>query len=311
MLVLLLLLAYTASALLLGPRLVVGRRWTSSSPRLGLMTCHAVVAAVVSGVVLMAAMTVISVQHVRTDIGHLLHACAIAVWEDATHPGVPLATALGLLAGVLLTHLVRTAASDAASARQTRREQRAALALVGVGSPGRSYTRVPSEHRFAYCLPGEGGRIVVSTAAERELDDEELAAVLAHERAHLTGRHHALVQIAQVLAKAVPLASMRALRAEVSTLVEMAADDRACREADREALLTALLRLGAQGAATPGLAANGATTVARALRLAQPSQHQALSQRAALGAVAGAMIITPWLLGAVPVALAVTGHCSV
>lgn len=311
MLVLLLLLAYTSCVLLFGPRLAVGRQWTSSAPRLGLVICHAVPVAAVSGVVLMAAMTAVSVQHVRPDVGHILHACAVAVWNSATHPGVPSTTALGLLAAVLLTHLVRTAASSAASARRTRREHRTGLALVGEGSGDHGYTRVPSMHRFAYCLPGGGGRIVVSSAAERELDDEELAAVLAHERAHLAGRHHALVQITQVIATAVPLASIRALRAEVAVLVEMAADDRACRETGREALLTALLRLGAPGAVTPGLAANGAATVARALRLAEPSQRQPLSHRAALCAVAAALVITPWLLGAGPVALALTGHCSV
>ena len=310
MLVLLLLLVYTACVVLFGPRLAAGRSWTSSAPRLGLLVCHAVPAAAVSGVALIAAMTAVSVQHVRPDVGHLLHACAVAVWNSATHPGVPVTTAVGLAAAVLLSHLLRTAASSAASARRTRRDQRAGLALMSQGSGDRGYTRVPSEQRFAYCLPGEGGRIVVSTAVESELDDEELAAVLAHERAHLTGRHHTLVQITQVLAKAVPLAPMRALRAEVATLVEMAADDRACRESDREALLAALLHLGAPGAATPGLAVNSSGTVARALRLAAPSQQQPVSQRAALCAVAGTMVITPWLLGAVPVALAVTGHCS-
>lgn len=309
MLILLLLLAYTVCVLLFGPRLAAGRSWTSSAPRLGLLVCHAVPAAAVSGVALMAAMTAVSVQHVRADVGHVLHACAVAVWNSATHPGVPVTTALGLAATVLLTHLMRTAASSAASARRTRREQRADLALISQGSCDRGYTRVPSEQRFAYCLPGEGGRIVVSTAVESELDNEELAAVLAHERAHLAGRHHALVQITQVLAKAVPLAPMRALRAEVATLVEMAADDRACRDFDRDALLNALLRLGTREG-TPGLAVNGSATVARALRLAEPSQRQPVTQRAALCAVAGAMVITPWLLGVVPVALAVTGHCS-
>ena len=311
MLVLLLLLVYTAGVLVFGPRLAAGRPWTSSAPRLGLLICHAVPAAAVSGVLLMAAMTAVSVQHVRADVGHLLHACAVAVWDSATHPGVPMTTALGLGAAVLLTHVARTAASSAASARRARREQRAGLALVGQGPGDDGYTRVESEHRFAYCLPGEGGSIVVSTAAERELDREELAAVLAHERAHLTGRHHMLVLITQVLAKAVPLASMRALRTEVATLVEMAADDRACRDIDRDSLLTALLRLGAPGTPNPGLAVNGAATVARVLRLAEPTPPPPVGERAALCTLAGAMVITPWLLGAVPVVLAVTGHCTV
>lgn len=310
MLVLSLLLSYTAAVLCLGPRLAAGRPWTSTAPRLGLLLCQAVPAAAVSGVLLMAAMTAVSVQHLRADIGHLLHACAVAVWDSATHPGVPLTTALGLLAVVVLTHLARTAASSAAASRRTRRAQRAGLELVGDGCGVCGYTRVPSEHRFAYCLPGGGGRIVVSTAAERALDEEELAAVLAHERAHLRGRHHVLVQVTHVLAKAVPLPSLRALHTEVSKLVEMAADDEACKNTDREALLAALLSLGTGRAVTPGLAANGAATVARALRLAEPGPAQPLARRAGVCATALALVLTPWLMGGVPVVLALTGHCD-
>lgn len=310
MLVLLLLLAYTTAVLCLGPRLAAGRTWTSTAPRLGLLLCQAVPAAAMSGVVLMAAMTAVSVQHLRADIGHLLHACAVAVWDSATHPGVPGTTALGLLAVVVLTHLVRTAASSAAASRRTRQAQRAGLELVGEGCGARGYTRVPSEQRFAYCLPGSGGRIVVSTAAERELDDEELAAVLAHERAHLRGRHHVLVQVTHVLAKAVPLPSLRALHAEVTKLVEMAADDEACKDTDREALLTALLRLGTSRTAAPGLAVNGAATVARAVRLAEPVVQQTLARRAGVCAAAAGLVVTPWLMGGLPVLLALTGHCD-
>lgn len=310
MLVLLLLLVYTVGVVCFGPRLAAGRPWTSTAPRLGLLLCQAVPAAAISGVLLMAAMTMVSVQHLRADIGHLLHACAVAVWDSATHPGVPLTTALGTGAVILLTHLARTAASSAAMARRTRRRQRAGLELIGEGCGPRGFTRVPSEHRFAYCLPGGGGRIVVSSAAERELDDAQLAAVLAHERAHLRGRHHALVQVTSVLAKAVPLASMRALHAEVSKLVEMAADDRACRDSDRDALLTALLSLGAPRTAMPGLAANGAATVARALRLAEPCQRQPPALRARVCAAAAGLVLTPWVLGGLPVMLALTGHCA-
>jgi Zn-dependent protease with chaperone function len=311
MLVLLLLLVYTACVVLYGPQLAAGRSWTSRMPRLGLLVCQAIPAAAFSGVLLMAAMTAVSVQHLRVDIGHLLHACAVAVWDSATHPSVPLTTALGLIAAALLTHLVRTAARTATSARRLRRQQREGLALMGAGCDKQGYTLVPSQERFAYCLPGAGGRIVVSTAAKRELADDELAAVLAHERAHLRERHHALLQITHVLAKAVPLRSVRALHAEAATLIEMVADDRACRESSAEALLTALLALGSSRAASPGLAMNGAATAARALRLATPVQDHPISQRLGVCAVAVALVVTPWVLGGVPVALALTGHCSV
>lgn len=310
MLLLLLLLGYTLCVVLLGPRLVAGRAWTSTSPRLGLLVCQAVLAAMVSGVVLMSAMAAVSVQHLRADLGHLLHACAVAVWRSAQHPGVPATTLLGLSAAVLLMRLVRAAATNARTARRARCAQRTTLTLVGTSSCGKGFTLVPSELRFAYCLPGQGGRIVVSTAAERELSEAELAAVLAHERAHLTGRHHVLVQVAKALATAVPLAPMRALYAEVAQLVEMAADDRACRQVDRDDLLAALLCLGTPATRTPGLAANGSATLTRGLRLALPAPEQQLHQRLALGTAATAMVLTPWLLMTVPTVLALTGHCT-
>lgn len=219
-------------------------------------------------------------------------------------------TGLGLLAAALLTHLGKTAASSASAARRLRRAHRARRRLAGDSVAGPGYARVESEQLFAYCLPGDGGRIVVSTAAEQTLTSEQLHAVLAHERAHLRGRHHCLVQVTSVLSRAVPVASVRALHREVSTLVELAADDRACRDADREALLEAMLRLGAPRPAGPGLGMNGTTTLARALRLLGPDSRSPVVRSLTVYAGAAALIAMPWALAGVPVALALTGHCT-
>src|SRR2546430_14723723 len=56
----------------------------------------------------------------------------------------------------------------------------------------------------AWCLPGAGGQVVLTTAAVHALDEAQLAAVLAHERAHQRGRHHLLVALAGSLAAAFP-----------------------------------------------------------------------------------------------------------
>ncbi len=91
----------------------------------------------------------------------------------------------------------------------------------------------------------------------------------------------------------------------------MAADDRACRETGRKALLKALVRLGSAGRPVPGLAVNGATTVAGALRLAdEDASPPTTSRQAAVVAMATLLVATPWLLGAVPLGLALTGHCE-
>lgn len=310
MLLLLLLAGYTAAVVGLGPRLATARGWARTSPRLGLLLCQAIAVATLSGLTLIAMMTAVSVQNLRTDVGHLLHACAAAVWDSARHPEAGGTTALGLIALVGLGHLTRTAVASARCARRIRREQREGLTRLGFGITALGYTAVPSDVPFAYCLPGGGGRIVVSTAAERTLEPEQLQAVLAHERAHLSGRHHALVQVVQVLAKGLPLPPMRLLCREVSALVEMAADDTACRESDRDELLAALVRMGAPGRTLPGLAANGSSTMVRALRLADPPPAQPLTRRAAVCAGAVLIVMTPWVLGGVPIALAVTGHCD-
>ncbi|TDD13757.1 hypothetical protein E1294_39770 [Nonomuraea diastatica] len=56
-----------------------------------------------------------------------------------------------------------------------------AAALVAAGSV---LVRVP------YCVPGRHSQMVITTGAMRSLGPEQVAAVLAHEQAHLRGRHH-------------------------------------------------------------------------------------------------------------------------
>jgi Zn-dependent protease with chaperone function len=78
----------------------------------------------------------------------------------------------------------------------------------------------------AYCVPGRPAAIVLSTGALALLDPAQLTAVLAHERAHLAGRHHLLISLTRVLATtfpAVPLFTRGP--AEVARLAEMCADD--------------------------------------------------------------------------------------
>ncbi len=75
----------------------------------------------------------------------------------------------------------------------------------------------------AYCLPGRGGRIVLTSAALAALSPDELAAVLAHERAHLSGRHH--------LALAAAAGLSRGLRLRAAVPDRSGADSRAAGDA--------------------------------------------------------------------------------
>ncbi|HEY3978110.1 MAG TPA: M56 family metallopeptidase [Streptosporangiaceae bacterium] len=124
----------------------------------------------------------------------------------------------------------------------------------------------------AYCVPGRPGTIVLTSAALAILDADQLTAVLAHERAHLAGRHHLLTGLTRGLAAvfpAVPLFTRGPL--EVARLAELRADDAAARRSGRRTLVAALLAMGT-GAAVPAaaLAATGGATAARVQRLLDP-----------------------------------------
>ena len=56
---------------------------------------------------------------------------------------------------------------------------------------------------LVYCLPGRD-RVVVTTGALNRLNRAQLQAVLAHEQAHLSARHHLVIMLARILPDAFP-----------------------------------------------------------------------------------------------------------
>ncbi len=101
----------------------------------------------------------------------------------------------------------------------------------------------------AYCVPGLRSQIVISAGTLDLLDQAELAAVLAHERAHLRARHDLVLLPFCALGRAFPRSRLvRRAHATVALLVEMLADDQALRQRPARELATALLRVGASGA---------------------------------------------------------------
>ncbi|MFW8745730.1 M48 family metalloprotease, partial [Mesorhizobium japonicum] len=101
--------------------------------------------------------------------------------------GAVLVVAAAALTAYLLTHLVRTIVL----ANRQRRRHRDLLALLTSPHPTRDRTRVLDDAApIAYCLPrGFGSTTVLSRGLLDMLDADELAGVVAHERAHLDERH--------------------------------------------------------------------------------------------------------------------------
>jgi Zn-dependent protease with chaperone function len=178
--------------------------------------------------------------------------------------------------------------------RRTRAHAEAAL-LAGRPLPGGRGTVVLDDPRpAAYCVAGRPAAIVITSSALAVLDQPQLAAVLAHERAHLHGRHHLLATVTKGLTAAfpgVPLFTRGA--AEVARLAEMAADDNATRSAGRPALVTALLAI-ATGAPVPGLAAAACAVPDRVERLLNPPGRAAIAaSRLTLATVSAVLILLP------------------
>jgi Zn-dependent protease with chaperone function len=199
------------------------------------------------------------------------------------------------------------------------REHAEAARIVGHRSGGGDAPFVLDATRPAvYCVPGRPPTIVVTTGALAVLEPGQLTAVLAHERAHLAGRHHLLLAVTRSLAAVAPFVPLFARGAgQVGRLAEMRADDAAARRGGaqgRRTLLTALLAMGAGATAAPALAspapaspvpaswlpATGGVVATRVRRLAAPPAPARLAcyglALAALTlAIAAAAVLVPAL----------------
>lgn len=157
----------------------------------------------------------------------------------------------------------------ARSARQ-RRRQLNALALLGRPTASADHVIIDHAVPVAYCLRG---KIVLSSGALAALDDEQLAAVLAHERAHLCQRHDLVATAALAFARAFPgIPVFRHAHQEIGRLIELAADDAAGRSADRLTIADAILALATTPVPAATLAAAQTATAGRVTRLIAPSR---------------------------------------
>jgi len=157
----------------------------------------------------------------------------------------------------------------------------------------------------AYCLPGIRSQIVVSAGTLDLLGPAELTAVLAHERAHVRGRHDLVLIPFTALRRTFPRSRVIAeAYRTVALLVEMMADDHALRVRGllpRE-LATALLRFGTagtDGAPAGALAMAQGELTARVTRLLTPQPPLPRAAQAAVVIGSAALVTIPLVLLAV------------
>jgi Zn-dependent protease with chaperone function len=186
----------------------------------------------------------------------------------------------------------------AIATRRRRAHHRMVVDLVGK-SQGNHLRILDVAQPLAYCLPGVRSRVVVSEGALNALGDNEMAAILSHERAHLRARHDLVLEMFTAVHAAFPrfVRSGNALDA-VRLLIEMLADDAAVRAAGPTPLARALVACASGRTPSGALAAGGPTTVLRLRRLGGRPNSRAVAATAYLAAAA--VLAVPTLALAVP-----------
>ncbi|MDT5244466.1 MAG: hypothetical protein QOD36_1842 [Mycobacterium sp.] len=203
--------------------------------------------------------------------------------------------AVTLVIGARLTYAI---VQVAIATRRRRAHHRMVVDLVGK-SQGNHLRILDVAQPLAYCLPGVRSRVVVSEGALNALGDNEMAAILTHERAHLRARHDLVLEMFTAVHAAFPrfVRSANALHA-VRLLIELLADDAAVRAAGPTPLARALVACASGRTPSGALAAGGPTTVLRVRRLGGRPNSRVLAATAYLAAAA--VLVVPTVALAVP-----------
>ncbi|MER6005431.1 M56 family metallopeptidase [Nonomuraea angiospora] len=300
---------YTVVAAIWLPRLMRTARWADRAPRLAIAMWQAAGASVVASAVLAAFAFAVPADVVGHGLAGLFEICA-AMLSDGDGLTVAGAGAL-LAAGAVLARLL---SCGAAVLVRTSMERRAHAAMLGLlGRRDRDLDAIVLEHdeRLAYCLPGRRAQTVITTGALRSLTPEQVAAVLAHERAHLRGRHHLALAAAHTLARAFPKVPVfGAAEAEIVRLIELLADDVAARRHPRVQIAAALVGLATGRAPAFALGAGGDTALLRVRRMLNPASPLRRVERLAGVASVALLLSGPAAVALVPgFASFVAHHC--
>jgi Zn-dependent protease with chaperone function len=307
----LILAVYGVVLAVVGPRLLTRAAWTARAPRLAIAAWQALCAAVVASVLLAGLVLAVPTMRISGDLATLLQACGVALRTQYATPGGAAVSATGaVLAVAVAARVLWCLGGSVASARRERTRHRQTLALVGAVHGDTGVSVVPDGRPAAYCLPGRGHRIVLTSAALAALGPSELAAVIAHERAHVRGRHHLALAFADAMAAAFPRIGVFATaKSETRRLVELAADDAACASTDELTLAEALLSMAGAGAPAAALAAGG--DVGDRIRRLIDGRRPLPRWGSRLGLVAAlALFAVPFVLAAEPAfAIASMHYC--
>ena len=240
------------------PLLLARSAWPRRSPAAALVLWQAI--AVAGGLSMIGALLTFGLAPFGTDLlSAVVNLVTGGVQRIESANAIALCGA-ALLAGHLLLNLVTTIV------RAERQRRRHAQLVTLLSSPLDGGTRlIDSPAPVAYCLPGALSTVTVVSAGLIDLlDDDEMRAVIEHEKAHATQRHDIVLVLFRAWYASLPWfpIAFRAQR-EVGMLIEMLADDRARRVVDDTVLARAIALVGS-GRAEPTGEWDGSATAREA-----------------------------------------------
>lgn len=284
-------------------------KWPARAPRLGVIAWQTLSGSVMFALLLAGLSLSLPTSEIGGSLADLLHACAERIRAQYATPGGAALHAAGATGtaglAVRATYLLLT---DLVRARRVREQHLHRLRLAARREDSLDALVVEHPAAAAYCLPGRARTIVLTSAALATLDDAELAAVLAHERAHLHGRHHLVLAVASAISRSLPfLPGLRTAEAEQARLVEMVADDEAAKLGARVTVARALVHLAEGSVPAAAFGAAEVAAAARVQRLLAPNRQVGLGRRTAIAAAIVLTAAAPLALAAWPAAAAAQG----
>lgn len=207
-------------------------------------------------------------------------------------PGAAALTAT-LVATTLVVYVAFVLARNRAKRRNQTRLYSRTVERLGHHDARLGALVVPYAEPVCFCLYDGTPRTVISSGALQLLTARQVEAVLSHERAHLSGHHHALTSLSRGLARAVPLPLFRALPEQIELLLERSADEIASTQCGRGQVASALARMVDHGVPGTALAATGGSLDTRMSYLLDPASSPRLRART----------LVSWLLIAVVTAV--------
>lgn len=298
------LLAFAAVVRTVALRVLPGAAWTRRAPRLGVIAWQAVTLAVPTSVALAGlALAVPVLPLAAEDMSDVLGACAFLLREHYETPGGFGVGFFGLLtAAAIAARWGFSLAGELRTVNRHRARQRQGFALVSRRDDVNGMWVVDDERPAVFCIPGHPAHVVVTTGALCVLTPQQRGLALAHEKAHVTGRHHLALTLAAAARRAHPRSRLFAIaEAETATLVEMHADDRAAAIAsDRPQLAAALVKLAAGPQPVGTMAINGGPAVQRVQRLLTTGPALTSHQRWSIRLTAATLMLAPALIAAAP-----------